>query len=41
MMNRDQTIETLLNCIEELLNLLKETHQKERAQEIYEKFFGK
>ena len=36
-----QTIETLLDCIERLLDLLRDTAQKEQAEAIYQEFFGK
>lgn len=42
MMNdADRTIEILINCIELLLELLKETVAADRAEAIYQDFFGK
>ena len=35
-----KTIETLMDCIEKLLSLLKETAAAEQAQQIYDEFFG-
>lgn len=39
-MRDDILVETLLDCIERLLALLRETRAKEQAQEIYDEFFG-
>ena len=39
--NREQDcIEALLDCIEKLMKLLRETREKEKAEEIYREFFG-
>lgn len=35
-----ETIETLMDCIERLLELLRKTTQKEQAEAIYREFFG-
>ena len=35
-----ETIETLMDCIERLLELLRKTAQKEQAEAIYREFFG-
>ena len=35
-----RTIETLMDCIERLLAILRETVNAEKAQEIYDEFFG-
>ena len=35
-----RTIETLLQCAELLLDLLKDTAAQEEAEEIYQEFFG-
>lgn len=35
-----ETIETLMDCIERLLDLLRKTAQKEQAEAIYQEFFG-
>lgn len=40
MLDTDRTIEVLLSCIEQLLELLKETRNADRAEEIYREFFG-
>ena len=39
-MDNEQLIQDLFDCIEKLLALLKETHNAEKAQEIYDEFFG-
>ena len=39
-MDKDRTIETLIDFIERLMELLKETAKAEEAQEIYKQFFG-
>ena len=39
-MNEEQLIETLFDCIERLMELLRETHNAEKAEEIYQDFFG-
>ena len=38
--NDEELIETLFDCIERLLALLKQTHLAAKAQEIYNEFFG-
>ncbi len=35
-----RTIETLMDCIERLMEILRETVSAEKAQEIYDEFFG-
>lgn len=35
-----ETIETLLDMIERLMDLLRKTTEKARAEEIYQEFFG-
>lgn len=37
----EQLISGLFECIEMLLALLRETHNAQKAQEIYDEFFGK
>jgi hypothetical protein len=39
--NPERTIDTLMDCIERLMDLLRETINAEQAREIYEEFFGK
>lgn len=39
-MSDDRIIETLYECIDKLMELLKETYAAEKAQEIYQEFFG-
>ena len=38
--NDEKLIEGLFEMIERLMELLKETHQTEKAKEIYDEFFG-
>lgn len=40
-MSNEQLIQGLMDIIERLMDLLRETHRDEVAQEIYEEFFGK
>ena len=39
-MDEFRIIETLMDCIEQLLALLKETAAAEQARKIYDEFFG-
>lgn len=36
----EELINTLFDCIEKLMELLRTTHEKEKAEEIYQEFFG-
>lgn len=36
-----RTIETLMDCIERLMEILRETVNAEKAQAVYDEFFGK
>ena len=38
--SESEWIETLFECIEKLMDLLKTTHAAEQAKAIYEEFFG-
>lgn len=40
-MDAAKTIEILMDCIERLMALLRETIAAEQAQKIYDEFFGK
>ena len=40
MLDELRTIETLMDCIERLMALLKETVKAEEAKAIYDEFFG-
>ena len=39
-MNDELIIQTLYECIDKLMELLKETRAADKAQEIYQEFFG-
>ena len=39
-MDDKRTVEVLLDCIERLIDVLRETNAKEQAEEIYQEFFG-